>query len=129
MFYTLIKELKIWSSTARVKGSLYDINTKFWISVVVCYGDAWISIVKVVDIVGNAYWICTVVNNYSHTRFEAFTVTECSAVFKKVSCVSVKCIPNFEDYFCIYYWAVMKWVWVTQLFVVCVNNLLVSTVG
>jgi hypothetical protein len=31
------------------------------------------------DIVGKAYLICTVVNIYSCIRFEAFTMTECSA--------------------------------------------------
>lgn len=34
------------------------------------------------NIVGKAYLICTVVNSYSHIRFEAFTMTECSAVFR-----------------------------------------------
>jgi len=34
------------------------------------------------DIVGKAYVICTVVNIYSHIRFEACILTECSAVFK-----------------------------------------------
>lgn len=50
----------------------------------VCNGDAWICIVKIMDMVGKAYLICTVVNSYSHIRVEAFTMTECSAVFKDI---------------------------------------------
>lgn len=36
-------------------------------------------------IVGKAYLIRSIVNTsiYSHIRFEAFTVTECSTVFKE----------------------------------------------